>query len=134
MTTSSTPIRHHGQGFNWPSADSLLRHVHKRSFDFRGGTYPFVELKLVEAFSGDLIDWVSARELDFAVVTKAEKVRGLKHTFLHRDHLVLISGPAVKLRNMQPALRELPPLKLMLPSRKQFLGETIYHDAVGSGR
>jgi len=97
-------------------------------------SFPFVELKLVEAFSRNLIDWVSARELDFAVVTKAPKVRGLKHTFLHRDHLVLVSGRKRNFRDLEPiALSELSNLKLILPSRKQFLGDTIYQTIIARG-
>jgi LysR family transcriptional regulator, nitrogen assimilation regulatory protein len=97
-------------------------------------SFPFVELKLVEAFSRNLIDWVSARELDFAVVTKASKVRGLKHTFLHRDHLILISGRKSDFRDLEPiALSELSNLKLILPSRKQFLGDTIYQTIISRG-
>lgn len=106
---------------------TLCRGISTRVLSGFDRAYPFVELRLVEALSRELTDRVSAHELDFAVVTKAEKIRGLKHAFLHRDHLVLISGSAAGFQNMQPvSLSDLPPLKLILPSRNQFLGETIY--------
>jgi LysR family nitrogen assimilation transcriptional regulator len=88
--------------------------------------YPHVDLKLVEAFSAELVQGVSNHKLEFAVATSTPTERGLELSLLHRDHFVLIAGLESADALAAPMrLQDLPPLKLIMPSRQQTLGAVI---------
>ena len=80
--------------------------------------YPDVKLKLVEGYSGALIEKLSAGEVDIAIVTKFEQRRGLLSRLLVRDREMLVSGKARKLTALAPLrLRDIRPLKIVSPGQ-----------------
>jgi DNA-binding transcriptional LysR family regulator len=85
--------------------------------------YPHVEVRLAEAYSGTLSNWVVAGELEMAIVTAPPADLGLQSTRFFRDRLVLVRAPgatAVRRRAGAPA-----PLKLVIPSRRHSLRQKI---------
>ena len=81
--------------------------------------HPYVELRILEAYSRPLTDQVIADELDFAIVPVLPEtsVPGLRCRILSREHEMLLSGPALGLQNLAPLpLAEIAGLKLVLPS------------------
>jgi len=84
--------------------------------------YPDVEIKIVEAYSGTLADAVIAGALDFAICNRPASQTGLKLRLLHRDRVILVSGPTKKLTPWKPCrLAEVQDLKLVLPSSQHSL-------------
>lgn len=83
---------------------------------------PNVDIRVVEAFSGTLTDWVMSGELDFAVVTEPPRHDGLEMRVLSSEPLAMISGRDTGRRHLEPvSLSELPPIKLVMPSRQHSL-------------
>ncbi len=80
--------------------------------------YPHVEVRLAEAYSGTLSQWVVAGELEMAIVTEPPADLGLESTRFFRDRLVLVSaaGPVAP-RRPRPASS----LKLVIPSGRHSL-------------
>lgn len=99
--------------------------------------HPYVEVRVAEALSGTLMDWVVAGELDAAVVTEPPQHLGLTCSPFLRDELVLVMSPhlaATRQPRTWAALRRTP---LVLPSGKHGLRHTIATQAglaEGSGR
>lgn len=88
--------------------------------------HPQVELHVLEAYTGTLIDAVLADELDCAVVISPRGERALTRRLLARDTLVIIAGPAAALRRGRAVrLAELPPQKLVLPSARHSLRNAV---------
>jgi DNA-binding transcriptional LysR family regulator len=97
--------------------------------------YPHVEVRLAEAYSGTLSQWVVAGELEIAIVTEPPADLGLESTRFFRDRLVLVGAP--HLPNSASAPRRPAPsaLKLVIPSGRHSLRQKIEsHDRFnGSG-
>jgi LysR family transcriptional regulator, nitrogen assimilation regulatory protein len=83
---------------------------------------PNVQIRVVEAFSGTLTDWVVDGQLDFAVVTRPASQTGLEMRVLSTEQLALVSGPRSSFEHLRPVkLHELPPIKLVMPSPQHSL-------------
>jgi len=83
---------------------------------------PNVDIRVVEAFSGTLTDWVVSGELDFAIVTEPRVHEGLTLRALSAEPLVLVSGAKSGLTHLAPVrLSEQAPIKLVLPSPQHSL-------------
>jgi DNA-binding transcriptional LysR family regulator len=105
--------------------------------------HPYVDVRLAEAYSGTLTDWVVSGEVQVAVVTKPPIHLGLETTHFFRDRLVLVTrGSDTHQKGRRPRRRsssELQKLKLILPSPRHSLRQVIEAAAVrlgakGSGR
>lgn len=105
--------------------------------------HPFVEVRLAEAYSGTLTEWVVSGEVEAAIVTRPPLHLGLESAHFFRDRLVLASRAgrvAGKRRQVQPrAASDLNQLKLILPSPRHSLRQIVENAAVrfggtGSGR
>ena len=104
--------------------------------------HPYVDVRLAEAYSGTLTDWVVSGEVQVAIVTKPPVHFGLEATHFFRDRLVLVSrgsGTRQKGRRPRRSSAELQDLKLILPSPRHSLRQVIEAAAVrlaskGSGR
>ncbi len=104
--------------------------------------HPYVDVRLAEAYSGTLTDWVVSGEVQVAIVTKPPVHFGLEATHFFRDRLVLVSrgsGTRQKGRRPRRGSAELQDLKLILPSPRHSLRQVIEAAAVrlaskGSGR
>lgn len=90
--------------------------------------YPNVAVRIVEALSGTLAEWVLSGAVDFAICNRPASTRGLELRLLMSDQLVLVSG---RTRGLMPfaalSLREVADLKLVLPSHNHFLRHTLEH-------
>ena len=95
---------------------------------------PNVDVRLVEAFSGTLTDWVLSGELDFAIVTDPPRQEGLELRALSAEPLVLVSGTRSGFTHLAPvSLPDVPPIKLVMPSPQHSLrGMLERHIRVGS--
>lgn len=91
--------------------------------------HPHVEVRIAEAYSGTLSQWVVAGDLELAIVTEPPADLGLETTRFFRDRLVLVRGAA--------AAREGggTPLKLAVPSGRHSLRQKIEsHQGLGASR
>ncbi len=87
---------------------------------------PNVELRVVEAFSGTLTDWVMSGELDFAIATEPPRHDGLELRVLSAEPLVMISGNKAGMPHLEPvSLRRLSSINLVLPSAQHSLRTMI---------
>lgn len=98
-------------------------------------SYPDVELRLMEGFSGTLADAVLAGELDLAICNRPITHTQLTYRHLISDRLILISGSAKGLKRWQPLhLDAVPSLRLVLPfplhSQRRLLDECIASGAI----
>jgi LysR family nitrogen assimilation transcriptional regulator len=83
---------------------------------------PNVEVRVVEAFSGTLTDWVQSGELDFAIATEPRRHDGLEMRVLSSEPLIMVSGRNAGLTHLEPvALKSLPPINLVMPSAQHSL-------------
>ncbi len=81
--------------------------------------HPNVNVRVVEGYSARLTGQVQAGELDFAVVPEFLGATGLKTRLFSQSHEVLISRTRRQPPHGAPVrLAELPPLKLVVPSRE----------------
>src|ERR1700731_2357290 len=105
--------------------------------------HPYVDVRLAEAYSGTLTDWVVSGEVQVAIVTKPPVHLGLETTHFFRDRLVLVTRANGKNQKGRKTRRrsstELQKLKLVLPSPRHSLRQVIEAAAVrlgakGSGR
>src|SRR5258707_1876499 len=104
---------------------------------------PYVDVRLAEAYSGTLTDWVVSGEVEVAIVTRPPVHFGLEATHFFRDRLVLVTRRSGTRHKRRPRRRrhsgELQELKLILPSPRHSLRQVIEAAAVrlgaeGSGR
>src|ERR1039458_9046815 len=80
--------------------------------------YPDVEIRIDEAYSGTLIDWVTTGDLDFAVVNSNRRKAGIAMHPLINEELVLVERGTSK-GNLAPfPFKRLKELALVLPSRR----------------
>jgi LysR family transcriptional regulator, nitrogen assimilation regulatory protein len=78
--------------------------------------YPGVKLKVVEGYSGALIEKLAAQDLDFAIMTKFEQRPGLTSQLLARDREMLVSGRTRQITPHAPTrLRDVRPFKIVSP-------------------
>jgi DNA-binding transcriptional LysR family regulator len=88
--------------------------------------FPFVELRLSEAYGGTLADWLAAGEIDIGVVTQPLAQQGLSHRLLSHQQLVLVSAPDCGRTPLRPCrLADLPPLELVLSSRRHAMRDIV---------
>jgi LysR family nitrogen assimilation transcriptional regulator len=99
--------------------------------------HPYVDVRLAEAYSGTLTDWVVAGEVEVAIVTKPPVHLGLEATHFFRDRLVLVTRragtPQKERRPRRRRASELQKLKLILPSPRHSLRQVIDAAAVRLG-
>jgi LysR family nitrogen assimilation transcriptional regulator len=99
--------------------------------------HPYIDVRLAEAYSGTLTDWVVSGEVQVAIVTKPPVHLGLETTHFFRDRLVLVTrGSGKNRRGRTPRRRsssELRKLKLILPSPRHSLRQVIEAAAVRLG-
>ncbi len=92
-------------------------------------SHPYVDVRLAEAYSGTLTDWVISGEVDVAIVTKPPVHLGLEITHFYRDRLVLVRCPNRGSKKARRASRrhssELANMRLILPSRRHSLRQVI---------
>ena len=79
--------------------------------------HPNVAVRVVEAYSNDLVQKVRSAELDFAIVPAFEGLAGLKSRRFLSTPEILVSGGRSALPHMAPVrLADLARLKVVLPS------------------
>lgn len=97
-------------------------------------TYPAIDFKMTEGFSGKLIDWTLAGEIDFAIVAIPPDDRRLRTRRIASEPVVLVTaqdrGPAAT-QGLQ--LQDGPPLQLALPWASNSLRQ-ILDRFIGSGQ
>ncbi len=90
---------------------------------------PNVDLRVVEAFSGTLTDWVTSGELDFTIVTEPPRHDGLEMRVLSAEPLVMVSGHKAGLAHLEPvSIKQLPSVNLVMPSAQHSLRTLIERD------
>lgn len=72
-------------------------------------THPFVSVRVAEAYSGTLTDWVISGEIDAAIVTKPPSNLGLEMAHFFRDRLVLVTRKGWRHPKVSGELREFGP-------------------------
>ncbi len=87
--------------------------------------HPAISLRILESFSGTLIEWVRNQEIDLAVVVEPPRHDGLEFIEIAKGPVVLITGPAAGFSPGQVRLRDLPPLKMVLPAPRHSLRAII---------
>lgn len=81
--------------------------------------YPEVDVRITEAFSGNLMEWTLAGDLDFAVIAVAPQERRVIARRLAVEPVVMISGAPGRRAHLRPvSLRAEDPLKVVLPWSK----------------
>src|SRR5580692_3891077 len=116
---------------------SLLKGALTRTLSQYLPAHPYVDVRLSEAYSGTLTDWVVSGEVQTAIVTKPPVHLGLETTHFFRDRLVLVTrANGKKQKGRKPRRRsstELQKLKLVLPSPRHSLRQVIEASAVRLG-
>jgi len=90
--------------------------------------YPHVQVRLAEAYSGSLTQWVVSADLNFAIVTEPPAEFGLEITRIFRDRLMLVRRPNTPAdRNGRSPRAQAKPsaLKLVVPSTRHSLRRLI---------
>jgi LysR family transcriptional regulator, nitrogen assimilation regulatory protein len=90
--------------------------------------YPHVEVRLVEAYSGSLTEWVVNTDLNFAIVTEPPAKFGLEITRIFRDRLMIVrrpNGPASRKGHSSRKQTKSTALKLVVPSMRHSLRRLI---------
>jgi len=98
-------------------------------------SHPYTDVRLAEAYSGTLTDWVVSGEVQVAIVTRPPVHLGLETTHFFRDRLVLVTrgGGRKKGRPPRRSASELQKLKLIVPSPRHSLRQVIEAAAVPLG-
>ena len=79
--------------------------------------WPYVELKVHEAYSGMLTEMVSREQLDFALVPPSADITGVRSEHVARESELLVTSSNTPRQHLAPvSLSEIDPLKLILPS------------------
>jgi LysR family transcriptional regulator, nitrogen assimilation regulatory protein len=90
--------------------------------------YPHVEVRLVEAYSGSLTEWVVNADLNFAIVTEPPAKFGLEITRIFRDRLMIVrrpNEPASRKGRSSRTQTKSTALKLVVPSTRHSLRRLI---------
>jgi DNA-binding transcriptional LysR family regulator len=104
--------------------------------------HPYLDVRLAEAYSGTLTEWVVSGEVQVAIVTRPPVHLGLEIAHFFRDRLVLVTRGGSSRKKGRPRRRsasELQKLKLIVPSPRHSLRQVVEAAAVrlgatGSGR
>lgn len=109
---------------------SLLKGVLSRALPDYVATHPYVDIRVAEAYSGTLTDWVVSGDVEAAIVTKPPVHLGLDASHFFRDRLVLTrrgSGKPPRKRGTGRlrSLKDLSEMNLILPSRRHNLRQVI---------
>lgn len=89
-------------------------------------TFPNIELRVVEAYSGTLADWVRSGELEFAICTEPSSHEGLNMRVLSSEPVVMVSGRKAAMPHLEPVvLNDLAPVNLVMPSAQHSLRTLI---------
>ena len=79
--------------------------------------WPYVELKIFEAYSAVLTDMVCREQLDFAIVPPTAAMDGICQEHIARDRELLVTSTRTSREHLEAiSLRDAGPLKLILPS------------------
>ena len=85
-------------------------------------SFPHVDIRIVEGYSGTLTDWVISGELDFAIVNDPQIQDALSLKALSTEELVVTSGPNSNLTHLKPiSLLNISPRKWVIPSEQHSL-------------
>jgi DNA-binding transcriptional LysR family regulator len=90
-----------------------------------GSEFPDVELRIDEAYSGTLIDWVIAGDLDLAIVNHTRRKTGVTVHPLIEEELVLVQSSREGGDTEPIQFRKLRDLLLVLPSRRHGLRSIV---------
>ncbi|MGH9357197.1 MAG: LysR family transcriptional regulator [Terriglobia bacterium] len=108
---------------------TLLKGVVPRMLPGYLANHPYVDVRIAEAYSGTLTDWVISGEVEVAIVTNPPAHLELETTYFFRDQLVLVtspnSGDRKRGRRQQQRSSDLEKLKLILPSQRHGLRKVI---------
>jgi DNA-binding transcriptional LysR family regulator len=104
--------------------------------------HPFVDLRIAEAYSGTLNEWVVSGQVEAAITTSPPSHLGLETSHFFRDRLVLVTrpdvGPGRRPRTVHRSASDLAKLNLILPSSKHNLRRIVESvvrvGSTGSGR
>jgi len=129
--------RHVATGINIGVSPTVLKGVLPWMLPDYLRAHPYVDVRLAEAYSGTLTDWVVSGEVQVAIVTKPPLHLGLETTHFFRDRLVLVTrgtgSPQKKGRIRRRSASDLQKLKLILPSPRHSLRQVIEAAAVRLG-
>lgn len=95
--------------------------------------YPDVRLRILEAYSGSLVDWLLSGKLDIAVVNNLGTFPGIAIVPLFRDHLVLVTRRAAQRTSSEVPVHRIPEFRLVLPSQRQGMRVLIDSMLASSG-
>lgn len=98
-----------------------------------GAKYPDVEIRIDEAYSGTLIDWVITGDLDFAVVNSTHRKPGVAMHPLINEELVLVERGTSKSPLAPIPFKRLKELALVLPSHRHGIRSIVDTAAEGLG-
>ena len=109
---------------------SLLKGGLTRTLSQYLAAHPYVDVRISEAYSGTLTDWVVSGDVQTAIVTKPPVHLGLETTHFFRDRIVLVTRgngkpPRGRRSTRHRSMRELGQLKLILPSPRHNLRQVI---------
>ena len=111
---------------------SVSHSVLASALDTFSREHPAVEVSVAEGYTTGLSDWVQAGLLDFAIVNRAGLRRDLPVTPIMDEEMVVVASAAVDLPVSSPVLlRDLPKLKLVIPSKRHGLRRVIDHAVEG---
>jgi DNA-binding transcriptional LysR family regulator len=99
-----------------------------------GKTHPQVELRLVGAYTGHLLDWLHRGEIDVAILYDPNSVRSLRSEPLLLENLFLIGPPdsGLSVERSIP-FRDLDGKRILLPSTRHGLRTIVEQCAVEAG-
>lgn len=95
--------------------------------------YPDVELRIDEAYSGTLIDWVITGDIDFAIVNSTRRKPGTSMVPLIDEELVLVQRAMPEPTATRMTFKKLAGFSLVLPSRRHGLRNIIEDAADEAG-
>ncbi len=117
-------------GFSPTVARSVLVGAHAQFSE----QHPNVEIGLFEAYTGGLSERLRRGELDFAIGVTSGDEAGIRTSPFASTPDLLVAGPSSTLKNRVPVrLRDLPPLRLVVPSTKHARRAHIDAYIVASG-
>jgi len=96
-------------------------------------SFPDVELRIDEAYSGTLIDWVIAGDLDLAIVNHTRRKAEVSVHPLIEEELVLVQGGSGSSESDPIPFKELRNLSLVLPSQRHGLRSIVSRVAEQNG-
>jgi DNA-binding transcriptional LysR family regulator len=99
-----------------------------------GQTHPQVELRLVGAYTGHLIDWLHRGEIDVAILYDPQSARSLRSEPLLLEKLFLIGPPGSGLSSGRSIpFSELEGRRILLPSTRHGLRTIVEQCAIEAG-